>query len=88
MLSSATPERPVRIGRYDVTGLIRAGGMGTVYDAIDREHGTRVALKTLTELAARLESAAGRTSEAAGHRASARAAYVEWGATAKADRLG
>lgn len=41
---------PVRLGRYDVTGLIRAGGMGTVYDAVDREHGTRVALKTLTEL--------------------------------------
>lgn len=50
VLSSATPERPVRLGRYDVTGLIRAGGMGTVYDAVDRDHGTRVALKTLTEL--------------------------------------
>ncbi len=49
-LSSATLEAPVRLGRYDVTGLIRAGGMGTVYDAVDREHGTRVALKTLTEL--------------------------------------
>ncbi len=49
-LSSATIDDPVRLGRYDVTGLIRAGGMGTVYDAVDREHGTRVALKTLTEL--------------------------------------
>ncbi len=49
-LSSATLDEPVRLGRYDVTGLIRAGGMGTVYDAVDREHGTRVALKTLTEL--------------------------------------
>lgn len=50
-LAAATPERPVRVGRYDVTGLIRRGGMGTVYDAIDRDHGARVALKTLTELA-------------------------------------
>ncbi len=38
------------MGRYDVTGLIRAGGMGTVHDAVDREHGTRVALKTLNHL--------------------------------------
>lgn len=49
-LASATPAAPVRLGRYDVTGLIRAGGMGTVYDAVDHEHGTRVALKTLTAL--------------------------------------
>lgn len=49
-LSAATPERPIRVGRYDVTGLIRAGGMGIVYDAIDRDHGTRVALKTLNHL--------------------------------------
>ncbi len=50
-LGAATPEHPVRLGRYDVIGLIRGGGMGTVYDAIDRDHGTRVALKTLTHLA-------------------------------------
>ncbi|HVY46472.1 MAG TPA: protein kinase, partial [Minicystis sp.] len=50
-LAEATPERPVRVGRYDVTGLIRAGGMGTVYDAVDRDHGGRVALKTLNRLA-------------------------------------
>ncbi|MFO0684487.1 MAG: AAA family ATPase [Sandaracinus sp.] len=49
-LATATPDRPVRLGRYDVVGLIRAGGMGTVYEAIDREHGTTVALKTLTDL--------------------------------------
>ena len=51
-LAEATPERPIRLGRYDVTGLIRAGGMGTVHDAVDREHGTRVALKTLNHLGA------------------------------------
>ena len=49
-LAGATPEHPVRVGRYDVTGLIRAGGMGTVHDAVAREHGTRVALKTLNHL--------------------------------------
>ncbi|MGZ3456575.1 MAG: serine/threonine-protein kinase, partial [Polyangiales bacterium] len=50
-LAAATPEHPVRVGRYDVIGLIRGGGMGTVHDAIDRDHGTRVALKTLHHLA-------------------------------------
>jgi predicted ATPase/serine/threonine protein kinase len=49
-LSEASPQRPIRLGRYDVTGLIRRGGMGTVYDAIEREHGKRVALKTLSDL--------------------------------------
>jgi predicted ATPase len=47
-LAVATPDQPVRLGRYDVTGLIGAGGMGTVYDAVDLDHGTRVAFKTLT----------------------------------------
>ncbi len=47
-LALATPDNPVRLGRYDVTGQIGAGGMGTVYDALDLDHGTRVALKTLT----------------------------------------
>ncbi len=49
-LAAATVDRPISVGRYDVTGLIRAGGMGTVYDAIDRDHGARVALKTLNHL--------------------------------------
>ena len=51
-LASGTHERPIRVGRYDVVGLIGAGGMGAVYDAIDREHRTRVALKTLSHLSA------------------------------------
>lgn len=49
-LANASPDTPVRLGRYDVIGLIGQGGMGTVYDAFDLEHGTRVALKTLTRL--------------------------------------
>jgi len=37
----------IRVGRYDVVGLIGHGGMGEVFDAIDTDHGGRVALKTL-----------------------------------------
>jgi predicted ATPase/serine/threonine protein kinase len=47
-LSLGTPDHPVRLGRYDVVGRLGSGGMGTVYEAIDRERGTRVALKTLS----------------------------------------
>ncbi len=49
-LYAATPAQPVQVGRYHVTGLLGRGGMGSVFDAVDREHGTRVALKTLTHL--------------------------------------
>lgn len=52
-LIGATPRKPVPVGRYDVTGVIGAGGMGAVFEACDREHGTRAALKTLTHLDAR-----------------------------------
>jgi len=47
-LAASTPDQPVQLGRYDITGILGVGGMGTVYDAIDLEHGSRVALKTLT----------------------------------------
>ncbi|HVV84899.1 MAG TPA: AAA family ATPase, partial [Kofleriaceae bacterium] len=47
-LAAATPARPVALGRYDVVGRLGQGGMGTVHDGVDRERGTRVALKTLS----------------------------------------
>ncbi|APR80613.1 Serine/threonine protein kinase [Minicystis rosea] len=41
----------VRVGRYEVISVIGVGGMGVVYEAINVEHGQRVALKTLPSLA-------------------------------------
>jgi serine/threonine protein kinase len=38
---------PVHLERFDIIRKIGAGGMGTVYEAIDREQGMRVALKTM-----------------------------------------
>ncbi len=46
-LEGATPDHPVALGRYDVVGRLGRGGMGTVYEGIDRERRTRVALKAL-----------------------------------------
>ncbi len=40
----------MRLGAYDVVGTIAEGGMGRVYDAVHREHRSRVALKTLTHV--------------------------------------
>ncbi len=39
-----------RIGRYDVTALIREGGMGEVYQASDTKLDRDVALKVLPEV--------------------------------------
>jgi predicted ATPase/serine/threonine protein kinase len=50
-LAAATPEHPIALGPYDVTGLLGEGGMGRVYDAVARDHGVRVALKTLSRMA-------------------------------------
>ncbi len=38
---------PVRLGRYEIVRCVGSGGMGVVYEAVNVEHGQRVALKTL-----------------------------------------
>jgi eukaryotic-like serine/threonine-protein kinase len=42
---------PSKQSRFTIIRRLGAGGMGTVYEALDREHNTRVALKMLRHLA-------------------------------------
>src|SRR5207245_674107 len=36
------------LGRYQIARFVGAGGMGEVYEAVDRELGERIAVKTVT----------------------------------------
>ena len=51
-LELATREHPIALGRYDVVGRLGRGGMGAVYEAIDRSRNAKVAIKTLLSSAA------------------------------------
>jgi serine/threonine-protein kinase len=42
----ATPD-PVRLGRYDITGVLGKGAMGVVYEGFDPRLNRRVAIKTI-----------------------------------------
>jgi hypothetical protein len=50
--SAAAPAPlPTRLGPYRIERCVGAGGMGVVYEAIDEDRGTHVALKTLSAMA-------------------------------------
>jgi serine/threonine protein kinase len=48
-VSRARSSQPTRLGRYQITGTIGTGGMGTVYQGIDPVIGRDVAIKTILE---------------------------------------
>jgi hypothetical protein len=43
------PNGTLLAGRFEIVRRIGEGGMGIVYDAVDRERGTTVALKSITQ---------------------------------------